>query len=122
MRKARGGGGGGGALVAPKLFQARQVVIAECRKRNEWFVGGFLGGHQRLLRLQCAGGGPFAGSPQELQLDACLGLWKSSRRRRGPCEAWRLTQIAALQVQPEAPKAPKRFWRGSRVDRRAKRQ
>ena len=32
MRKARGGGGGG-ALVAPKLFQARQVVIAECRKK-----------------------------------------------------------------------------------------
>ena len=31
MRKARGGGG---ALVAPKLFQARQVVIAECRKNS----------------------------------------------------------------------------------------
>ena len=40
-------------------------------------------------------------SPQERQLDGCLGLWKSSRSRRGPCEAWRLTQTAALQVQPE---------------------
>ena len=71
---AKGEGGRGGRWWLQSFFKLGRSSLQSAEK----FVGGCLGGHQRLLRLQCAGGGPLAGSPQEWQLDGCLGLWKSS--------------------------------------------
>ena len=79
MRKARGGGG---ALVAPKLFQARQVVIAECRKKLlvvSWEATNAYCAFN-VLEVDLLQG--VRKIPQERQLDARLGLWKSSRSRR----------------------------------------